>query len=359
MTYYLQMDGVDDYLKTPSITFTEVILDVSVEHKTNVAQMYIDPRSGVGFTAALRNTSNVDNHDGWDAVYIDSVSKTNNTVYVPTNQRCVMRLVNSVGTDDLNIFSHNSGTSQFVKGKIYNVKIYNGTTLQAHYDMTTQTVQDQSGNGRHATLVGGTWVDDGVGGDPGTDGSISLSLKQSTYNDNFSSLSTKQAIYADNLATLPLRQSIYEDVVSSINTVQQIYRNAYERMSVNQTIYNDSSITLNARQEIYTEGTSILSLIQQFYEDTRTFITLALRQEIYEDNAEHLALYQTIYNDASARLDLIQRAYTEGIASLPLMLDIRDDLAFYKQVIEYVLTITPELRADATITKRKDFDINV
>jgi hypothetical protein len=158
--YFLQMDGVDDRLQLPSLSFTEIVLDMIVNRSNVSTKLYIDARTGVGFTYFQSQTNGTDNFSGFNNVYVDGVNKTNNTTIIPNNQRCQVRIVKSVaGTDDLTIFSQNSGIANtYVQGNLYNVKVYNGASLVAHYDMTTGNVQDQSGNGKHATLIGGTWV---------------------------------------------------------------------------------------------------------------------------------------------------------------------------------------------------------
>lgn len=164
MVKYLSFDGVDDYLKTPSITFDKIIMDFSADQKASVAQIYFDLRSGAGVRYLIRN-SDLDSWSGLSQIKVNGTVVTNNTAFIPKNTRVLLEVsVGLVVTDDVNIFSHNNGGIQFMKGLLYDAKFYNGTALVAHYDMATETVQDQSGNGNHATLTGGTWMDDGVGG---------------------------------------------------------------------------------------------------------------------------------------------------------------------------------------------------
>jgi hypothetical protein len=159
MAYYLQMDGVDDKVATPSMTMTEVILEFVVE--TRVANHKI---WGTPFSADyLSWNGTVDLWAGTvSAVYLDGVAQTNSTVFIPLNTKVTARIALSAAkTATQHVFSTNQ-TSGYVKGKLYNIKFYNGVTLMAHYDLTLGNAQDQSGNARHATLTGGTFVDDGV-----------------------------------------------------------------------------------------------------------------------------------------------------------------------------------------------------
>lgn len=97
-------------------------------------------------------------------VKINDVSQTKGTTFFPSNQKVILEvLFAGVYTDDAGIF-RNYATGEPTKGKVYSVKFYNGTTLVAHYDMSkgdqlkNDTIKDETGNGYHATLVGGTWV---------------------------------------------------------------------------------------------------------------------------------------------------------------------------------------------------------
>ena len=169
MAYYLSMNGTtSDFLKTPSVTFDEIIFDMYVEHTSGVGRFYYDSR--IGFTAYVyRETNNTDRSGGSvSTMYVDGVQKTWGTAFVPNMTRCIFRATHTAsGTDDVNLFSNNAGT-QNQKGRLYNVTFKNAGTVTAFYDMTlgeqiAGTVQDQSGNGKHATLTGGTWVNESSG----------------------------------------------------------------------------------------------------------------------------------------------------------------------------------------------------
>jgi hypothetical protein len=154
------MDGINDYLKTPSVAFDKIVLDIAP--RAAPSKIYLDARSGHA-TGYLQRTGGAT--DNWgasiSAVQVDGQSKTNGLDVIPQNARSTVSVFfSAVGTDDVNIFSNVSATAgTFVEGDIFNIRFYNGTALVIHYDMSTGTVYDQSGNGNHATLFGGTWVE--------------------------------------------------------------------------------------------------------------------------------------------------------------------------------------------------------
>lgn len=162
MVKYLQMDGVDDNLLAPSMTFDKIVIDVHPDLTVNpeILRYLVHQTEYVRFTTGG----------------VMQLSGMTQTGYV-ADQRTTMTIIPTVPplTKSLRFFARQDGGNNRLAGKLYNLKIYNGGTLQAHYDMSTGTVQDQSGNGRHATLTGGTWLDDGTGGTP-TEQTASASL---------------------------------------------------------------------------------------------------------------------------------------------------------------------------------------
>lgn len=167
MALYLQMNGNGDYFKTPSITFNRVEIDAVFRQKTGVLQMYYDFRVGFSFTY-LQREANGNDYAPQHTHYVNGVKVGNSGgPFIPSNERIILKAVfNTTGTDDAILFANNGGNGAYMAGDIYSIKFYNETTLVAHYDMSTGTVQDQSGNGNHAILTGGTWVDDGTGEEP-------------------------------------------------------------------------------------------------------------------------------------------------------------------------------------------------
>lgn len=155
-SYYLQMNGTTDRIALPSMTFTEIVMDFRVNSKAAFEKYWSLPLSGSYFQVAGDGTT-----DNWHAtvtsLYLNEVLQTNDTVVMVIGVRGLTRSVLSVAkTGVITIFAN--GTSAFAHGDIWDIKIYNGATLLAHYDMSTGTVNDQSGNGNNATLTGGTWV---------------------------------------------------------------------------------------------------------------------------------------------------------------------------------------------------------
>lgn len=181
MVKYLQMDGVDDFLKSPSISFDEVIIDFVPKPVSGTNEYYFDARTG-GTSYIYNRTDGVEILSGLSSAFWNNTLFSNGSQGVGSGSRGTLRLVTSaINTDDVNFFS-NSGNSFNLAADVYSVKLLLSGTVQAYYDMSlgnqvVGTVQDQSGNGNHATLTGGTWLDDGTGGGTGTiqDGIATLS----------------------------------------------------------------------------------------------------------------------------------------------------------------------------------------
>jgi hypothetical protein len=182
MAYYLQMDGVDDvaYWSGTSVNIDEVIMDVYVE-----AHDDFDKYLGTSHSGYLQWNGSSDQWAtwAWQNVYVNGTAVTNNTVFVPLNTRTTIRITGiSTGNTSWNMFANNNTGGGSMKGRIYSFTFKNAGNVVASYDMTlgqqvAGKVQDQSGNGRHATIVGAVWVSDGAGG---TDASITSVIATST-----------------------------------------------------------------------------------------------------------------------------------------------------------------------------------
>ncbi|MGM7720476.1 hypothetical protein [Metabacillus sp. Hm71] len=404
MAYYLQMDGIDDRLQLPSMTFTEIVLDMSVIRSTSSTKLYVDARTGIGFTYLQSNTNGTDSFSGFNSVYVDTVSKSNNTVMIPNDQRCTVRIVkNTAGTDDLTIFSQNSGSAgTFVQGKLYNVKVYNGTTLLAHYDMATQTVQDQSGNGRHGTLYGGTWLDDGTGGDTGTTGSslfdirnviYSTSLfnydsKQNIHQTSSQIFDTKNEIYNSSSTTYATKQIIFETISLMYDTLQQIldggligsinfdlkftlysnntsqydmkqslFQSSNNEFSLKQLVYEVSQLHSNLKQNIYLNSTNGFNTKQSIYQTGLD--NYNVRNEIFNNSSTKYDVKQIINKLNSVEHDLKQTIYKSSEVDYNTMQQLLADFQIYRQLIEYVLQINTGNSYNLEINTENKYDLKI
>ncbi|MCU6709347.1 hypothetical protein M6D81_11575 [Paenibacillus sp. J5C_2022] len=172
MTVYLQLDGVDDALTIPQITFSRILLDATIEEVPSWGKVIGKP---FGFVVQ-RNSASENfqwNPDHVISVRRDGSEQADLTPFISLDSRHLYDIETLSGTSLATYILSNNGSSGFGGGKIYDIKYYNGGALVAHYDMSTGTVADQSGNGHDATLTGGTWLDDGEGG--GTEYTAALS----------------------------------------------------------------------------------------------------------------------------------------------------------------------------------------
>jgi hypothetical protein len=320
MTLYLQMNGVSDRIQLPSMTFTDVVLEMSVTRSTSSAKFYLDARPGIGFGYFQSNTNGTDSWSTFNEVDVDGVSKSNNTAMVPNDQKTIVKVVKwTAGTDDVTIFSNNGGSANtYLNGKIYSIKVNNGATLQASYDMSTGTVQDISGNGNHATLTGGTWVDDGTGGGTPTftDGSALFNTKQTIYSDSVSTFDTKQSIYQDNLLAFDTKQTVYNDSFISSDTKQVIYNDSLSTFDTKQSIYQDNLINLDTKQVIYSDSSVSFDTLQQIQSGgVDGSVTFDTKQTLYSDSSVQFDTKQGLYSDSQVIFNTKQAYYNDGFAS--------------------------------------------
>lgn len=304
MALYLKLDGVDDRINVPSITYNEIVIDMGTarERVTGTGSMhYFDLRPGINTLFYSTGATGVDYYSGSATLYVDGVQKNNNTNSIPHNARSTIRFVPSAaGTGAVVLFARNDGLQTF-PADVYSVKFYNSGTLVAHYDMTTGTVQDQSGNGKHATLVGGEWVDDGTGGgDPGTDVSTSFAMRQILFANRSDNLATKQAVYANRSTEELTKQAVYADRSISY--------------AVKQVIYVDRSVDFATRQAIYAERSTLFATLQQIYSDYFQFsANYPLLQVVHADRSESFATKQSVHTERTYLYATMQRFYDSSM----------------------------------------------
>jgi hypothetical protein len=70
----------------------------------------------------------------------------------------------SFSTSMISVFNKFGGQN-YTKGELYSIKLYSGGAVVAHYDFSTGTLTDTTGNNPDMVLTGGTWMDTGGGTD--------------------------------------------------------------------------------------------------------------------------------------------------------------------------------------------------
>ncbi len=150
-------------MRLPSMVLNEIIVDIAPE-PLGVTSWIFDARTGIGFSYISRTPAGVYGA-GTGTTYVNGVQQASNSnLAITDNIRQTIRTVfGTAAADDVNIYSSNNELA-FGKGRLYGITIKNAGVIVAQYDMSTGTVQDQSGNGRHATLTGGTWANDAPSG---------------------------------------------------------------------------------------------------------------------------------------------------------------------------------------------------
>lgn len=152
---YLSLNGLSDYLKVGTVATLIDNVEIEFEISSPTRAVILD------FRAQLPNgwINNTSFGTGWTSVLLNDNPITT-MASIPLDTKCVLKATASTTFNpqaSSYIFA-NSSASIWQKGKLHKVTLRNGTTVKAIYDMSLGNVQDQSGNGNHATLIGGTWV---------------------------------------------------------------------------------------------------------------------------------------------------------------------------------------------------------
>lgn len=317
MPYYLLLDGIDDRLSTPSMTYTEIVMDFKVRTKGAFERYWSLPFSAEYFQVASDGIN-----DQWSAgvtLSVGGVTQTSPSNVMAVGTRRVVRSVFTAKTSVMYI-AHNNAAS-YADMDLYDVKFYNGATLACHYNLTLGTVQDQSGNGRHGTLVGGTFVEDSSGG---TDVSTAFATRQNIYASSSAAVATKQAVFAnrsDAVATKQVvtagrsevhatRQTITAARSSEYATRQLIYSPFTIAAASRQNVYASRLTAFASKQIIYVLRSTAFGTVQTFFDGFAPFsASFATRQAIHRTVTVDQATRQVLYKLVSASYATRQNIY--------------------------------------------------
>jgi hypothetical protein len=366
MALYLQTDGVDDKLTTPSFAYDKVVFDVYIDSTKNSASLRYLIQAVSGTAPLVRLAA------GSSALTIINGTVTGGVV----NTRTTLTLTSTVGvvTVSNRIAARADGTLNFMGMNLYNIKFYNGATLVCHYDMTTGTVQDQSGTGYHATLTGGTWLDDGTGGGTGTDGSTAFDLKQSFYSDSLATADIRNVLYNDGSISFDLLLRLYQDSAAQTDTKLSFYQDGAALFDTLQEFFSDgivgsvpfdlrfilfadNSAVYDSKQAFYTDGFSAADLTQQFYQEGGA--NADIKFVIYADALTNFDAKQTLYADSTIISDMAQRYYGDGAIDFDTLQTIIDDWAQYNEVIRITLNISRKQSDTLEVSLKQEATLDI
>lgn len=149
-------------VSTPVFAYDQVIIDfMPLAFTTTEVPGIIFQVNTLGGSSVQYNTGN-DAFYGCTVYDENGIQQTSGTDFISSGVRKTLdiRLSPADTSYGAYFFLKYGYGSNPVQGYIYDIKLYNAGTLMAHYDLTTGTAIDQSGNGRNAVVVGGTWLAD-------------------------------------------------------------------------------------------------------------------------------------------------------------------------------------------------------
>jgi hypothetical protein len=313
MVKYLSMDGVDDNLAiTTNISFNEVVIDFIPKQKTSGWSYILDGRYGTMSAGyfAFNSQTTISKGENWGSYYNNGVLNQVPTKGTRTTLK-IMTGSNAVFTSKMRIFSISSGGMDFLSADVFNIKFLNNGVVIAHYDMSTGTVQDQSGNGNHATLTGGTWMDDGTGG-----GTIPTIHEGESILSSVSNLTADLSLIYNGESTLSATSNLTAEasVIHSADVILSAVSNlTAEGDKISQEVSADLSVSANltAIGSIIVNGETVLSANSEL-----TAIGEIISMDISVDlsASASLTVEGSVIHSAEASLSAVSQL--EALASL-------------------------------------------
>lgn len=314
MAKYLYLDGVDDDLAIPSITIDYMEMEVFIPEQPPPVSgplpiLTINYGVGMGYGLYYNQGNPVGTGFDLDSFKIDErcLIKTNFTEVATSASYSIFNIYSIIRT----------------KGNIYSITLKLNGTIVAHYDMSTGTVQDQSGNGRHATLTGGAWMDDGETPSEGEFVQYSYVSLQSIFSDRSISSGLKQRVFQQKSFPSSLRQSTFNIIDSTNDITQTIYARLEGNNSSIQQIYKRNDSIADTIQDIYVVRAINYDIMQQYFEravltvDYNLALTICryaekhfdLRQMSTSDKRRYYAVRNQIFADVETSHDTSLRIY--------------------------------------------------
>lgn len=165
MGYYIQFSGITTNLKTPVLTFDRVVMDILPEPRLLALlgyQRYFTTNFNGVKSSVYRNMAGKDKKENIPTIKMNGVPFVIDTDSIAPNKRVVIEISydGQPNTSESTLFADLGGLTDNLNGRLYDLKFFLGNRIVAHYNPEFKNVQDLSGNGKHATINSGTFVED-------------------------------------------------------------------------------------------------------------------------------------------------------------------------------------------------------
>lgn len=239
MGYYIQFSGITTNLKIPVLTFDRVVMDFMAEHRLLALlgyQRYFTTNFNGVKSSLYRNLAGKDKKENLPAIKMNGIPFIIDTDTIQTNKRVVIEFSfdGQPNTSESTLFADLGGLTDNLNGRLYDLRFFLGNRIVAHYNPEFKNVQDLSGNGKHATVSGGTFVEDkAITGKVVNAGVITM--------------------------TNTLVQNETLDIATKISNISATLQTSGELSTTANKISNAGSITLSSIVDLNTEVSKIAS----------------------------------------------------------------------------------------------------
>lgn len=313
---YLQFSGTQsNAIQLPSITMDSFEIDAYIDNDSLQPQTYhflADARTGVTEgqigNASPNVGSNISN------IYVNGTSISKSWSAIPKDIRQVIKAQYTVSfTDNVTFFNnYEIGDIQSsyygLKGKVYKITCYLSGNVVALYDMSTGTVQDQSGNGNHASLFGNpTWVSSTPSG---VSVSANYSSKQVIYKNTLDNLYSKQAIFKNNIDNYSSKQTVYKNSSNNYVSKQIIFKNGVDNVQMKQSMYKSASQNQSLSQKIYKISSDNLFILNKI--STQRSTSVDMKNQFYKNISNNFDMKNIIFKNNAIDYTMLQDIYKSG-----------------------------------------------
>jgi hypothetical protein len=264
--------------------------------------------------------------------------------------RIYKRVANTTTT--VGTFPHSSASGDVISveltGSTVKVSV-NGTlkTTVTIAELITATKHGMFANNTEVVRYDDFIVEDFNTGDTGTTGSISYSTKNVIYRTASNNYDSKQQLYQSLISAVITKQSINKTSSNSYDTLIDIYNTSVTKID-----------NFSLKVQIYKQESNNYSLIQRLFKEV-TEVKASVHNHIFVEGISTVDTKQIVMKLDSVHHTLKQAFYVSNQTHYDTLQQLLSDWNEYRQVVEFILSITTKKNESIEITQRKNFNLNI
>jgi hypothetical protein len=290
MVTYLYMDGIDDTITANGFPYNIIEIDMLIETPSSSDKAIWCGDRGLTILAKSNGTIALSNSSMGQITQNGTLGVRSTIKFTASSPQVSSRFFYSM-------------SGQYCEGNIYSIKMFFNTSLIAHYDMSTGSVQNQAADGYDGVLSGGTWKEEGTSppADEGTSIIKSYSIKQTINKVNTNNYFVRQQVRKITSRDSLTSQSLYKQTENEKEINISINNTLSKNYSIEQLINKQIVNNILLKQAINNQKLMNIEIEQIISKQAQ--IQASTKQTIYEQVVNEYNTFQNLYKNSIQRID--------------------------------------------------------